>query len=210
MTVAKKLESFDARIKREHKAYAARLERDAKELKKKAPKFPVPEGFCTEWRPNLYGNGEDFVMKSDDIELIFRSGGPGTCKFKVGDSWRTFDRIGVDDSFYWKPWDYKGAPKVDLKEVYSELFARITKSREFAKSAIKVPEIGHSVSPERLVTMKAELNKKGFVSFYPSGFGTGYNVTKKSTRKYGVKRATKALEDFFGVTPLFVESFDCD
>lgn len=185
--------------------------KEATELKKMASKFPVPEGFTTEWRENYDYNGTTaFVMKKekDGVEFIFRPGGPGTCKFKIGDGWRTFDRCGVDDSFYWKPL-FKG-DEVNLEETFEELFKRIAKSREFSLTAISVPEIGHSVSPERLTTLKAELNKNGFISFHPSGFGTGYNVTKKTTRRYGVKRATKALEDFFGVAPLFIETFDCD
>jgi hypothetical protein len=191
------------------KQYEASERKNAAELKRMAPKFPVPEGFTTEWRENYDFSGTTvFVMKKDDIEFIFRSGGPGTCKFKIGDGWRTFDRRGVDDSFYWKPL-YKGH-EVNLEETFEELFKRIAKSREFSLTAINVPEIGHSVSPERLTTLKGELNKKGSISFYPSGFGTGYNITKKTTRRFGVKRATKALEDFFGVAPLFIETFDCD
>jgi len=188
------------------------------ELEKLAPKFPVPDGFTTEWRDNYLGCGwRVFVMtKPNDTEFIFLPGGSGTTNFETKDGRRTFDRRGVDDSFYWKGYSFfKRAtkrPLADVKQILDEQLERIAKSRTFHETALKVPQIGHSVSPDALTTYKAKLKAGKHITFTPSGFGTGYNVvTRKPARPWwGVQRATPELEKFFDHSPLWVESFDCD
>lgn len=186
--------------------------KDQAELERTVKKIPTPEGFETEWRDNYQFQGDRvFVIKrADDVEFIFRPGGFGTTSFKVGDGWRTFDRRGVEDSFYWKPFSFEKGKKIDFKALFAEHLERIEKRRDYHKTAITVPDIKFTVSPERLVTLKTELNKRGYISFHPSGFGTGYNILKRSTRRYGVRRGSADLEKFFGISPLFIESLDCD
>jgi len=195
-----------------------RQARNTKQLEKAAKSFPVPDGFMTEWRDDLYRTDRIFVMTrgKGDIEFIFRPGGSGTTNFKTDKGVGTYDRPGVDDSFHWIKYSYtKGVKdKVcspdEIKATLDEQFVRIEKSRAFAATALTIPDIGFSVSPEALEDHKKTLKTRGHISFMPSGFGTGYNITRRTTRRYGVKKGSAALEAFFGIAPLYVESFDCD
>lgn len=172
--------------------------------------IPKIKGFIGNWIDDPY-YGKEYVLanKKSEITFTFHQGGDGTTSFKTTDGhWRTFDRRGVESSFYWKPWDYKGAPKVNLKEMLDEQLQRIAASREYFNTAIIVPEIGFSVSPANLEKLKMTFKNAGYHSFHPSGFGVGYTVSAKPLR-FG-KKASKELMDFFGVAPLYIATFDAD
>lgn len=171
-------------------------------------RLPAFEGFTGTWYDD-----KDYVLNNaaGDIRFEFHPGGDGTTSFKAQDgNWLTFDRRGVDSSFYWRAFDYKGAGMPDIKEVIAEQLTRIATSREFQKFALKIPQIGHSISPVGLERLKEEFRKNDTASrsFHPAGFGTGYTVSR--TRSRFATRATKALEDFIGVSPLYVSTFDAD
>lgn len=199
----------------QYQAEAKRQElKDKAELNRVSGKLPVPEGFKTTWRVNEFNHDrnaspDEFVIyKEDDIEFVFRAGGSGTTKFRVKDGWRTFDRRGVEDSFYWKPWNKHS--KIDFDDLLKRQFERIEQSRKYHETAIKVPDIGFTIAPESLKALKSQLLNKGYITFTPSGFGTGYNIVRRSNRRFGVRRGSTELEKFFGVSPLFIESMDCD
>jgi hypothetical protein len=190
-----------------------RKKRELDELKKFAKTAPTPVGWSTLWRE---GRSQEFVMINleKDIELVFYAGGDGTTRFKMEGSpyWRSFDRVGVSSSFYWR--DHTTAKALshgDVKKVVEGELARIKKSKAFLRTALTVPMIGHNISPDALPEYKRALATIGVIRFTPSGFGTGYEiVTRKPKHNYGVKRADQKLEDFFGRSPLWVVSFDCD
>jgi hypothetical protein len=194
--------------------YLVQAAKGLKVLQRFIPEIPKLDGFSGDWKEEHYWySGEKrinqkYVLSNEtaEIKLTFNPGGDGSTSFKVaGGGWRTFDRIGVSASFYWKSFDRKGAPKVDLNEVFKQQLERIAKHREYSKTAITIPQIGHTVSPDGLKRLKEEFKTKGWHSFHPSGFGTGYTVSVKKLR-YG-ERATKELETFIGIAPLYVEKF---
>jgi hypothetical protein len=204
---------------------------DAEALKAFAPTVPVPDGWATAIGDDSYwiasGKVErpNYTLTSPDggIEIIFRTGGCGTTKFRVGDKWYTFDRHGVDSSFYWLDWGLSEAKKkkktLDIGKIIAEQIARVQDRLLFHAGALDVPEIGHKIAPERKGVLTAALKSEGHITFTPSGFGTGYtvaifsHVTKNGSKIAGFsrwRRATAALDDFFNVGPLWIETFDCD
>ncbi len=186
----------------------------------------VPAGFTQTFRPLDYFSVHDvlawgvkdekpqcFVLanEADGIELVFDPNGCGHTKFKVGESWRTFDRRGIEDSFYHLPL-YKGHVVPPLPEIVTEQLGRIAKSREYAKTAVTVPGLpnGYTLSPDRLGAMKAQLAKaNGMARFSPAGMGQGHEVYRKRPHSWA-QRAKPELEKFFGVSPLYVLAFDHD
>lgn len=197
--------------------YLKEMAKQAKELRKFIPTLPTLPGFTGKWEEDSsWFDGESrkferYVLANatDQIEFHFNLGGGGTTKFKVADgSTRTFDRRGVEDSFYWAAFDYKGAETPVMSEVFAAQLERIAKSRKFFETSVVIPQIGFSTSPEGLAKLKKTLQAKGHQTFTPSGFGTGYTLSGKSMG-FG-SRATPALEEFLGISPVYVQSMDCD
>lgn len=180
----------------------------------------VPEGFTASWEKEVHGWGKGaetvhvFVVKSDTIELRFDQTGCGHTNFDMREDqygrqfWSTLDRRGVEDSFYHLPL-YKGdKTKYNLNKILVEQLERVAECLAARTTAISVPGIPFTVQPERLVRLKQELSKGRSISFMPSGFGTGYNISPKP--QHGAKRASAEMQKFFGVAPLFISTFDAD
>lgn len=215
--MAKKAYDWEADRRKREKQEAARRVKEEKELVKFQPKFPTLDGFVGSWKTDASWDGKSktWVLSNPGlkVEFIFRTGGAGTCKFEVtqGDKtwWSSFDRIGVSDSFYWKTWDARSKLCPDLGANMADLLTQVEKTREFHKTSLTVPGIGFSVSPERKAGFPAEFKKHQQVRFHPSGFGTGHCFSIKKFYSYA-ERATPAQEEFFGVSPLWHSTMDCD
>lgn len=191
--------------------------KQAKELEKFVPTIPNWDGWSGSWKDdNTFCGGQNIPVRSwvliceaHNFKMEFRAGGDGTTSFEVdGKGWLTFDRTGVESSFYWKKWDYPGAEEVNIELVIKEQVKRVIDRREYYKSAIQVPQIGFTVSPEGKVALINDIKRKGFRNFMPSGFGTGYIISVKPVRFS--TRAKPELEEFIGVSPLYVGTFDAD
>jgi hypothetical protein len=62
---------------------------------------------------------------------------------------------------------------------------------------------------EWFVTASTDLKAGKTVSLAPSGFGTGYTISRRRRSRYD-QRAKLELEAKFGVTPLYITTFDHD
>jgi len=188
----------------------------------------TPDGFEREvsrdeqWNNNLltFTNGEititiRFFSGEGRRESIFLAS--GHVEFKVpGGGVRTYDRYGVEDSFYidnpaqWPEWREDGPPDVIVKtnetirhfieERIPESLARIARSEQ-------VPTLPFSVTPEQKQGITSQLLSGVSYSFMPSGFGTGY--TLHAQRLYMAERSP-ALQKFFDVPCVYVSTFDAD
>ena len=198
---------------------AKRIAKDMRELEKFVPTIPLWQGWEGRWEADEWYTARDshgvdvkqFVLEwpANHMKMKFRMGGDGTTSFEVaGKGWLTFDRRGVESSFYWKAWDYKNAPKVVIEEVMREQCKRIADRRAYYTSAITVPQIGFTVSPDGKTALIEDIRKIGFRNFMPSGFGTGYTISTKQVRYSN--RAKPELEEFIGMSPLYVSTFDAD
>ena len=177
----------------------------------------VPAGFSGQFFEEDGWNGsKEIVYVLDNnagTQLRFDQNGSGHTRFKVdGRGWLTFDRRGVEDSFYHlNPFTGVRTEK-SLNDIVAEQLAKVEASRVKLKSSVMVPDVGHYVSLDGLEQLQLDLKARGYIQFVPSGFGTGYFVSKKPQQglKYGERRASQELEKFLGVSPLYVCPFDCD
>jgi len=175
-------------------------------------KLSVPAGFTAEFGRREYGWGDRpcFVMKSEDEEIIFDLGGAGHTRFRHCSVWKSFDRLGVSDSFYWRDLT-TGEPKLlaEIDAAVTEQLKKITDRRAFLSHAISLPGLGFSVSPEGLDDLKKTMARRnGSRTFMPSGFGIGKTLARR--RIHDAERADPRLESMLGISPLYVESFDAD
>ncbi len=137
------------------------------------------------------------------LEDIAASG--HTCYKNEAGSWLSFDRRGVEDSFYLG--DY--SPSVEeLPTVIQEQLERIAKSKETSKKMLSIPGFGFRIHQDNLEAVKKKLQTGGSHSFTPSGFGTGHVLRAKKTR-YS-KQLSAETAAFFGVPAIYDETFDHD
>ncbi len=172
----------------------------------------VPQGFVASMEvEDLWKNCSQqvFVLKSDDIEIRFDQNGCGHTIYSYGGRKYTFDRRGIEDSFYHLPL-WGGDESYDLNLIIAEQLDRVTKSLKIIAKSIDVPGVPFTTTPERLEHMKKQLKSGGQVSFTPQGFGTGYIISYGAKHHSDAKRAPKATEDFFGVSSLYISTFDAD
>jgi hypothetical protein len=174
----------------------------------------IPEGFILTQEEETFGysvNSEKwlvFVLKSDTIEMRFSQTGSGTTNFRKSDgAWLTFDRRGVEASFYHQPL-WKGDKVKSLNAIVKEQIQRVAERLKYYETALEVPTIPFTISPSRKEDLIKQLRTRGSISFMPSGFGTGYTITTRWVRDS--RPANKKLEAFFGVGSLYVSTFDAD
>lgn len=131
----------------------------------------------------------------------------GHTNFSTERGQRTFDRVGVDDSFYVNPGDTADT----LREKLVEQITRVAASRERLARSEAVPGLpgGWVVTPERRAEIGKVLASGRGYDFRPAGFGIGYHI---STHRLAFGQPLpRATADFFGIDrPLFFETMDCD
>jgi hypothetical protein len=179
-------------------------------------KLDVPEGFSGEFRRDMPEclHTVNYLLKKEGVEIMFDITGSGHTRFKANGEWYTFDRLGVEDSFYHLPM-YKGQKVPSLNEIVAEQLARVENRIAYHKTAVKVPGLPGTwtVAHDKVQELKDQLKANGHITFTPAGFGTGYCVTRRRPAgplKYGRSRAKPELEEFLEFSPLYVENMDCD
>ena len=130
----------------------------------------------------------------------------GHTSFTTAQGERTFDRTGVDDSFHVLLSD--DVPDIRVK-IEREV-ERVAASRARIANSIPVPQIGFLVTPQTKEEISAKLKQGKSHSFTPSGFGTGYCLYSRRQQSRYDRRAGAELEQFFGVSPIFMQTLDCD
>jgi hypothetical protein len=127
----------------------------------------------------------------------------GHTSFTTSKGTRTFDRTGVEDSFYLRPAD----TALDFLAVVTRQLEKVEESRKRIDASESIPGIPFMVTPESKAQITAALLSGKSHSFYPSGFGTGYVICARPMR-HGRSKPEAAA--FFGVDMLFVEALDAD
>lgn len=202
------------------KAKEAKIQAKAQKVLDKI-KLPKLQGFVETTEKNELGH-TDRVLTNEEfkVKFIYQNQGIGTTKYwyepqgKPG-FWASFDRRGVDNSFYWIDHSYtKGKPDVvktivEMIEIFKNQIDKVKKMREYGKSAIQIPQIGFSTSPAGKAEHIKRIQDTGYTQFTPSGFGTGYTLSRRKLYSYS-KPAGKELIDFFGLGPLWISTMDCD
>jgi hypothetical protein len=117
----------------------------------------------------------------------------------------SFDRCGVEDSFY-NGHDFNIDPNTQV----TEQLARIDEARTRIDNCVSIPVIGRLINKDTLEQARKEFQtrKKASYSSYPSGFGMAYHFMKQQDR--WSKRADEKIEKFFGYSPLYVRQDEMD
>jgi hypothetical protein len=123
---------------------------------------------------NMEGDGVTiqiiFYMPSEPKKRFsYESIGIGHTTFTTAKGTRTFDRTGVEDSFYVHLYD--GVAGVQAK-IEGQL-KRVGESRERIKGMIDIPGINWLTTPEGKEEITKKLKAGKCHEFRPSGFGTG-------------------------------------
>lgn len=139
----------------------------------------------------------------------------GTTRFKHKDFWASFDRIGVESSFYVDEGREDGPFEPRLAAAIVAQKARVEKYLAMDAGRVDVPGLpfGWRLSPEALAVTKTRLLRGETVTWTPSGFGTGYHLCVKPPRdrkSSDVSFAKATALAFFGVPSLWLRSFDHD
>lgn len=141
------------------------------------------------------------------VTLEFSS---GHTSFVTKHGVRTFDRRGVEDSFYLTDWDGKSFSKERIAEILAEEVTLARAAIERIDSSRAVPGLpgGFVITQERFDKVRSDLKAGKRVDFAPAGFGTGYALSLKKNR-YS-RPAAAELNAFFDVGQIFIEEFDHD
>jgi len=196
--------------------------------------IPCPEGFEKEilmdtWMGDFmdtgYGNHDHtgqcaVILTGDAHRLIINLspvtrlnpyecdaisvGASGHTNFKATkegkESWYTLSRRGHNDSFYC-------GDNTDWNELIEQEMERAQESRERLEGMITVPGLKWSINPADKEKI-ADRIRSGGHSFVPAAMGTGLLLTTQRQRWGG--RAPKETEDYFGISPIYTASLDCD
>src|SRR5262245_57267386 len=179
------------------------------QFKKHVAAITIPDGWTAEWAEHpTFDKGKTYLtytLVSPKIKLEFTQYGDGHTHYldpAHGNFWFNFDRTGVESSFYHAPMWTGDEPK-DLNALVSEQIERVAKQLAYRATAVKVPTLGYTVAPEGVAQLQLQIKQRGYVSFSPSGFGTGYLVSKRRQSRFD-ERAKPELEKFLGYQPLYV------
>jgi hypothetical protein len=115
----------------------------------------------------------------------------GHTHFELDGKWTTFDRYGVEDSFYVSA---GGDLNVKVNEQLKRISGRRTEVAD-AGGFISLPQVGFRVTRKWVEAAIATLRSGKTVSLSPSGFGTGYTLFSKlaGRRRWGARTASEEL-----------------
>jgi hypothetical protein len=186
-------------------------------IKKFLNALPAPDGFTKEiyrekigWhKKSITRPAVRFCTNDVEIQIIMGdmdsgSAGDGHTFFDTVKGRKTFDRTGVEDSFYIEAEDTLAAASAKVQEQIN----RIAESRARLTRSVTVPHYGYNLTLERLAEHQLTLRKGGRVQLAPAGFGTGHTFSMRPSR--WAHPCRNDVNNFFGIGMLFVETFDHD
>lgn len=170
-------------------------------------------------REDRHENDSIFVMMYAHTARPGEDVGPrGIAGFRHGGKTFTFDRLGVEDSWY--PMEY-GEEKADTQKIFS-LFAQqmdIARERyaahlerEKAGTVVNFGPVKRTLLPEEIEKYRKLIASRKSFSLTPSGFGTGYRFYSGSgPGRYGQGMpASKEARELLAAPRLIYDTLDCD
>ena len=228
----------EVRKERTDEAWARARELE-EELKVAMPAPPTPQemmanittpaGFTrTEgtWPGYVWGNQPpknlpQLTLEGDGITIQINFGddkegymlADGHVSFTSEQGTRTFDRRGVDDSFYIdnprKQFSLEDPTRDTNATIQDFIDRKVPEARARIAGSEQVPGLNGRLATK---AQKQQLLDKGTLDLYPSGFGTGYHFMTSAAwaNQPGVREGSEEQKRFFGVKNLWVSTFDCD
>jgi len=137
----------------------------------------------------------------DEVKTVTGSGHTNFKATQEGkENWYTKSRRGHDESFYC-------GDLTDFDALIEEQVRVALESRARVEGLITVPGLKWSINPADKEKI-ADRIRSGGHSFVPAAMGTGLLLTTQRQRWGG--RAPKETEDYFGISPIYTASLDCD
>jgi len=163
-------------------------------------------------------------VTGEDAAVVFRASFyknklsiSGTTEFKDDGVWYSFDRRGIEDSFYMEQesakvvkakikrwgieggWGYQAESNTNNggQAMLEKQTKRAKDYMEGQKGKLTVPHYGHRISPERKEEIKKKILGRGH-TFAPSGMGTAYHVSTRKTSRFDSTVPTE-VANFFGI-----------
>lgn len=144
-----------------------------------------------------------------DIILTFYKGSKEPrceTRFRAKGGEYSFDRLGVEDSFYFEDW-------AKLPQQVSEQVARAKKRQEHLANttAFNLGPVTLMLTPEGLDNIVKTLQAGKTYTYHPSGFGTGYyfSTNARIRNRFDRAQASKELVQKVGKA-VYISSFDAD
>ena len=157
------------------------------------------------------GNSETLTMSLPvgdgmRIEMTF-SGKYVHCetRYKAAGSEFSFDRLGVEASFYFESLE-------TLRKQFQEQVERVREAQQRLARSTKcnLGPVTLFMTQESIDKMIATLKAGKVHSYHPSGFGTGYQFSIRNiSNRYDRAKASKELELLVG-HKVYITAFDCD
>ena len=118
----------------------------------------------------------------------------------------TFDRIGVDDSFYYETIRQLPKQVEEQRERVKAAQERLANTESFSLGPVSL-----MLSPESLQTIVDKLKAGKTHTYHPSGFGTGYyfSTNPKIKNRWDTAKASAQLENLVGAK-VYVSQYDAD
>jgi hypothetical protein len=181
----------------------------------------TPEGFertdIARGQYSLHGDGDPAVEFTGDgvtVAIVMWdvdsdwSVGSGHVTFTTALGRKTFDRRGVEDSFYVEA----GDTAAEVAARIAERLKDVAESRARLSRSETVPGLPGkwSVTPERKAEIAAKLKDGREHEFRPSGFGQGVLITRGQRMRYSTRLPAETMA-FFGLTgTYYYDRTDCD
>jgi hypothetical protein len=129
-----------------------------------------------------------------------------TTNYKAKGKEFTFDRYGVDDSFYFETITKLPQQVQEQRERVKASQARLALTESFDMGPIRL-----MLSPEALAAIVTKLKEGKTHTYHPSGFGTGYyfSTNPKVRMRFDTAKASAQLEKLVGAK-VYVSQFDAD
>lgn len=130
----------------------------------------------------------------------------GHTKFQTMYGEKTFDRRGVQDSFYIQ----MHHTTLDVEAILEGQVRQLRGSQARILEKEPVPGIGYLIASSDKATIRSTLIQGGTRLFSPSGFGTGKILYHGSKRNSWDTRAPAETEAYFDLDPLYIILTDHD
>lgn len=176
----------------------------------------APDGFTKKVSEETWGKQVSILvsLKSEDVEVKWSfskeqvrsddTSVTGTTNYKAPDGkWYTFDRPGVDQSFY--DW-FMCEPMKYFEEQVTKAKEAIERQR--LEPVVEVPGTKINVTEKRRKQIMADLKSGKSARITPSGFGVGFDLSTKKSSQWS--KSVPAMATFFGVPKLYGDQLDCD
>jgi hypothetical protein len=128
--------------------------------------------------------------------------------FNTTKGWRTYTRRGHDLDSLDYPYDKPYSLKL-WEAAFADAAKRAVEGIARVDEAVPVPGTRWTLPPSKVEEVKAKLASGGSHTWTPASMGQGERYSKRPSSRYD-RRADPKTEEWSGVSPLWIQTLDCD